>query len=343
MIMKKFLAFILVAALAVTGCNSKKEAAVKVAAGTPAYQLAKDLTKTLPVLDPEKTTVLISTKKFDITAVEILQMFLDSMGSRSAQLKDLDPQRLKSVIGQAAVQLGERKLLLAAASEAKKAAKPEELKSALDAQYAQAGGEAQFMAMLKTNGIGIEYVKKSIEEDMMIQKYLEGILAPANQVTDAEVLKAYQTDKTASVRHILLLTQGKTDAEKKEIRKKTEDILARLQKGADFAELAKQLSEDPGSKDNGGLYENVEHGKMVKPFEDAAFSVPVGQISDIVETTYGYHIIKVESRKKETLPLDQVKSQIEAKLKEQKQAVAFDSQMAKLKESAKFQIVAIKP
>ena len=339
--MKKIFIFVLFAALLVTACSSKKEAATKVAAGSPAYQLAKDLAKVLPVLDPDKPGVLITAKKFDVTTVDVIQVFQDSMGTRAAQLKDMDAARLKSVLQQAARQLAERKLLLEAAAEGKKLPTPEEIKAALDSQYAQAGGEQAFLEMLKTNGMGIEFVKQSITDDLKIQKYLEGIMAAAGQVTEAEVQKAYGEDKTASVRHILLLTQGKSDAEKAETRKKMEDILARAKKGEDFAALTKQYTEDPGFKDNGGLYEDFEHGKMVKPFEDAAFSVPVGQISGLVETEYGYHILKVEGRKKETQPLDQVKAQIETQIKERKQATAFEAHMTKLKESAKFQAVAI--
>ena len=78
-----------------------------------------------------------------------------------------------------------------------------------------------------------------------------------------------------------------------------EGILKRAKSGEDFSELVKQYTEDRGSKDKGGLYENFSRGKMVKPFENAAFSVPVGQISDIVETNYGYHILKIIDRKKD--------------------------------------------
>jgi len=340
--MKKITILFLILVLAAAGCSSKKEEAAKLEAGTPAYQLAQDLAKTIPALDPEKDSILITTKKFKIAAGEVIRWIQNSMGNRVSQLKGLDVQRLIGVIEQGAVQLAERKLLIAAATEAKKSATPEEIKSALEAQYSQAGGEAKYLEMLKTNGVGIEYVKKSVSENLMIQKYLDEILASDTRATDAEIQKAYEEEKTASVRHILLLTQGKAEADKAAIRNKMEDILARAKKGEDFAALAKQYSEDPGSKDMGGLYEDFERGRMVKPFEDAAFGVPVGQISGIVETQYGFHILKVENRKKETQPLDQVKAQIEAKIKEQKQASAFEAHMAKLKEKAGFQNLGIK-
>jgi foldase protein PrsA len=78
---------------------------------------------------------------------------------------------------------------------------------------------------------------------------------------------------------------------------------------------------------------------MVKPFEDAAFSVPVGELSGIVETTYGYHILKIVDRKKETRPLDEAKGEIETRLKQGKQQAAFTAFMTKLKEKAGFKTV----
>ena len=78
---------------------------------------------------------------------------------------------------------------------------------------------------------------------------------------------------------------------------KAEEILNRVKGGEDFAAVAKEASEDPGSKDKGGLYENVRMGQMVKPFEDAAMSVQPGEIvPDLVETDFGYHIIKLEAK-----------------------------------------------
>jgi parvulin-like peptidyl-prolyl isomerase len=340
--MKKLMLLTLAAALAAFACSPRKETPMKMAAGTPAYQLAKALSAVLPALDPEKTVLVATSKTFDVSVGDVLQMFLDSVGSQAQQLKNQDATRLKAIIEAAGTQIGERKLLLEAAAGAKKIVTPDEVQKVLDSQYARAGGEKPYLEMLKTNGASLDYVKKSITEDLTISKYLETALTESGKVTDAEIRKVYQEDKTATVRHILLLTQGKNAAEKAEIRKKMDDVLARAKKGEDFAALAKQYSEDPGSKDNGGLYEGFGRGKMVKPFEDAAFTVPVGQISGIVETVYGYHIIKVESRKKETQPLDQVKAQIEAQIKQEKQNAAFDVLLTGLKKKASFQVVPIK-
>ncbi|MDD8027150.1 MAG: peptidylprolyl isomerase, partial [Acidobacteriota bacterium] len=156
------------------------------------------------------------------------------------------------------------------------------------------------------------------------------------KVGEEDLKKAYAEDKTVTLRHILLLTQGKTDAEKAAIRKKMEGILERARKGEDFAALAMETTEDAGSKEKGGLFENSPRGQFIKPFEDAAFSVPVGQISDIVETAYGFHILKIEDRKKETAPFEEVKAQLAENLKSQMQAAVYQKLIDKLKAESKF-------
>ncbi|MDW7681599.1 MAG: peptidylprolyl isomerase, partial [bacterium] len=140
-------------------------------------------------------------------------------------------------------------------------------------------------------------------------------------------------------RHILMNTQGKSEQEKMEIYQKMEKILAEAKSGKDFAMLANNYSEDPGSNTRGGLYENFEQGAMVEPFDRAAFSLPVGEISDIVETQYGYHILKVLDRKKDTRPYDQVRSELLEEVKNQKRKEVVPNFIEELKQQEGFEIV----
>ncbi len=96
------------------------------------------------------------------------------------------------------------------------------------------------------------------------------------------------------VRHILKLTQGKTPEQAAAAKAKIDSLLTVVKNGADFAEVAKAESEDPGSREQGGLLQWFGSGRMVPEFEEAAFSLAPGEISGIVETAYGYHIIKGE-------------------------------------------------
>jgi len=266
---------------------------------------------------------------------DLIEVGVDIINPVQTSAAGMDPARLKTAVAQTAVQIAERKLLLTAAAAAKFQISPEDVNKALAEQYASAGGEDKFLEAIKSSGGDLEFIKKTIGEDQTIRGFLEKTVFAPIKVSEEDIKKAYAEDKTASVRHILLLTQGKPETEKPAIRKKMEDLLARAKKGEDFAALAKEFTEDEGSKETGGLYEDFPRGKMVPPFNDAAFSVPVGQISGIVETEYGYHILKIEGRKKETEPLETVKPQIETALKQQKQAGAYESFMAGIKGKAK--------
>jgi parvulin-like peptidyl-prolyl isomerase len=119
-------------------------------------------------------------------------------------------------------------------------------------------------------------MRRDIRDGIIIENYLNDALASKLVVGEEEIRRGDEEDKTATVRHILLSTQGKSDAAKEATRRQMEKILERARAGEDFAELAKQYTEDPGSKKSGGLYSDFGRGRMVKPFEDAAFSVPVG-------------------------------------------------------------------
>ncbi|HTP44139.1 MAG TPA: peptidylprolyl isomerase [Candidatus Acidoferrum sp.] len=106
----------------------------------------------------------------------------------------------------------------------------------------------------------------------------------------------YKVENRVHVEHILFKTIGKTDAEIAEIRQKAEDVLKQAKKGANFEELAKKYSEDDATKPKGGDLGWIVEGQTVPEFQQAAFSLPKGSISDLVKTQYGFHIIKVLDR-----------------------------------------------
>jgi peptidyl-prolyl cis-trans isomerase D len=128
-------------------------------------------------------------------------------------------------------------------------------------------------------------------------------------------IQQYQVANRVHAEHILLMTVGKTDAEVEEIRQKAEDILKQAKKGANFEDLAKKYSEDPGSKDKGGDLGWLNQGQTVPEFEKTAFSLDKGKISDLVKTQYGFHIIKVlDKETAHTKPFDEVKDSIRVPL-----------------------------
>jgi len=128
-------------------------------------------------------------------------------------------------------------------------------------------------------------------------------------------IQQYQVPNRVHVEHILFMTVGKPDAEVEEIKKKAEDVLKQVKKGGKFEDLAKKYSEDPGSKAKGGDLGWITQGQTVPEFEKTAFSLSPGQVSDLVKTQYGFHIIKVlEKEAAHTKPFDEVKDSLRAPL-----------------------------
>lgn len=142
------------------------------------------------------------------------------------------------------------------------------------------------------------------------------------QVTEQQIrdtyderLRLFKEEKQVKLRHILFrLEQDASDEKEKEVRAKATPVLEKARQGEDFAALAKKYSEDP-SKDEGGDLGYFVQGEMVKPVEEAAFKMKEGEISDLVRSPFGYHILKVEALKEaRTKPLEEVKEQIAASL-----------------------------
>jgi peptidyl-prolyl cis-trans isomerase D len=122
----------------------------------------------------------------------------------------------------------------------------------------------------------------------------------------------YSTPEQVRASHILLRTEGKDEAM---VKAKVDELLKQIRSGADFAELAKKNSEDPGSAVNGGDLDYFGRGRMVPEFDQAAFAMEVGQISDPIKTQFGYHIIKVVDKKPATVrTLQEVRQQLQDQL-----------------------------
>ena len=326
------ISIILTTMLILAGCGTEK--GVQLEPGSAAYGLAKELAKKVPELDPDENKILVKTNDFVVTTGEVLQMIYDRMGNNHSQLSNRGEDQLRKIFNENAMHLAEKKLLLRAAIDAGVTLDENEYKEMLDRRHRRYGGAERYAQMLESSGISAGLMEQELRDGLLIKHYLEDIVANDSSITADELAAQYQKDygdeRLASVRHILLRTQGKTPAEKSQIYEKMEGLLERARNGEDFANLAKEYSEDPGSKMNGGLYENFEKGAMVKPFEDAAFSVPVGEISDIVETDYGYHILKIIDRKKDKRTMDELRPTLLSRIKEEKKK----SNIEALKQSA---------
>ena len=169
--------------------------------------------------------------------------------------------------------------------------------------------------------------KRSFQVVIVDQAKLEQSLT----VPDADLHAAYAASmdnfrmpERVKARHILLMTRNKSDAEKKAALAKAEDILKQLKAGADFAQMAQKNSEDTSNASKGGDLDWFVRGQMVPEFDKAAFSMTPGQLSGIVTTEFGYHIIKVDEKAAARVsPFEEVKPELEKELKKQKVAEAM--------------------
>src|SRR5271156_3638597 len=133
----------------------------------------------------------------------------------------------------------------------------------------------------------------------------------------------YKVENRVHVEHILFKTVGKTDAEIAEIRQKAESVLKQAKSGANFEDLAKKFSEDDGTKPKGGDLGWIVEGQTVPEFQQAAFTLPKGSISDLVKTQYGFHIIKViDHEQAHTKSFEEVRSSIEPTVVDEKVSAA---------------------
>jgi foldase protein PrsA len=181
--------------------------------------------------------------------------------------------------------------------------------------------------LVKSSGITQNYLRNKVARDLVISKYQEKI-SRGITINDIDIKNYYLKNLSAfesgmvRVSHILIKTEDPGKEENRPFNeaalKKAQEVLKKVKAGEDFAALAQEYSDDPGTAQKGGKLGFFMRGQMVKPFEDAAFALKEGQISDIVQTIYGYHIIKMEEKKTETYSLQQVSSYIKQVLTEQK-------------------------
>lgn len=195
--------------------------------------------------------------------------------------------------------------------------------------------------------LATDRLKGLIQADFVIQKLLQQEVVSKVTVTDEETQEFYDGRKDqfnepeqVQASHILVMVKSEaTQEEKDAAREKIEAILAQVKAGEDFAELAKEHSDCP-SKEKGGDLGFFAQGQMVKPFEDAAFALSDGEISDVVETQYGYHLIKVTGRKSQRqIPFDEVKDQIEQSLLKQKTDTEVNNWITELRADATIEIM----
>lgn len=224
-------------------------------------------------------------------------------------LKKLEAGVLEQMIGE--------KLILQEAAKRKIQVEEAEIDQQIDnLAKARFSSRKEFDEFIKTQNFSLADLKQELRSQLTAERLAEQVIGSTKiEVKDQEVEKYFQTHQDqynvpelVKARHILVKEE-----------KEAEDILRQLKAGEDFAKLAQKYSQDPGSKEKGGDLGYFSRGQMVPAFEKAAFSLQIGEISSIIQTDYGYHIIKVEDHKKQQkFQFQQVREEVKKELAENK-------------------------
>ncbi len=195
--------------------------------------------------------------------------------------------------------------------------------------------------------MSLDQLKSDAQIDMSITKMIDAEVATLPGPSDADAREFYdknpdkfKQDESVRASHILFrLDEKATDADKKKVLALAESVLKQAKNGGDFAELAKKHSAD-GSAAQGGDLNFFSRGQMVPAFEEAAFALQPGQISDIVTTQFGYHIIKVTERKPATtVAFEEVRDRIREFLTQQRKQEHAQAFIDGLKKKAKIEVL----
>lgn len=216
--------------------------------------------------------------------------------TQPAQYKEMERQVLEELIAQELLwQEAERRGFVATSAEV------DETLAQLRKRYPS---EEAYLNDLKQGGFTPESYAEDLKHRISVRHLIEETLAKQISVSDAEVHEAYEASRAQLIqpeqvhaRHVLIKVAAEADeASTSEARATIEGVLKEAKEGADFAGLAEKYSQD-STASKGGDLGFAPRGAFVKPFEDAAFAMKAGEISDIVRTRFGFHIIKVEAKR----------------------------------------------
>jgi len=282
--------------------------------------------------------VTISKSEFD----RELDFFVRRAAPGGQQLPDFQMAKMKNEVLDSLI---DRELLFQESQKKGIHVKPETVTEQLNKIEQKYPNKDEFKKLLTDMGLTESEVKAQIERGMAIQELIDKEVADKINVSDEESKSFYDKNpqlfeqpEQVKASHILIKVEAEaTDSQKAEARKKIESVQQKLKNGEDFATLAKTYSEGP-SGPNGGDLGYFRRGQMVKPFEDAAFSLQINETSNIVETQFGYHLIKVVDKKPANkMDYAEVKDRLNDHLKQQKMDAEAGVYIDNLRKDAKIE------
>jgi parvulin-like peptidyl-prolyl isomerase len=242
----------------------------------------------------------------------------------------------------------EQLLVAQAAEKSGVEADPETVNAAYDELRSVFDSEEAFLMKLEGDGFTSESLRRHLGRMMAAQQYLDGIRNEAADISDADIERYYEENRRrltlpeqVRVRHILITWKplGKPD-DRAFIRESMLPILERARAGEDFAALAREFSDDYATRQAGGDTGFFHRGQMAPAFEAAAFALQPDEISDVVETSFGVHIIKLEERQEEELlALEDIEDQLRDHVREERAEQAVRAEIDGLADAADIKIL----
>lgn len=251
-----------------------------------------------------------------------------------AQLPQLKDRATEQAVGTA--------LLFEEASRLDVPVTDEEVEASLKRMADEAGGPDKLRAILAKQGQNVVELRNEIRRGKKVDKLVAQVTADVPEPTDAEAeafFTAHRAEfgKEAQVRaqHILVTPKSQSPDDKLAALKKIRDIRDRVAAGSDFAEEAAAHSDCPSGKQAGGSLGWFSHGMMVKEFDEAAFALPVGGLSDIIETQFGFHVILKNDEQPESIPeFSEVRERVLDLIRHERRGRALSDHVAELREKA---------
>ncbi|MDH3611696.1 MAG: peptidylprolyl isomerase [Gammaproteobacteria bacterium] len=285
----------------------------------------------------------ISYQRFNGFYVEYRNSKGVAVGARGDQLEllmQLRREAMDLMIEQALVgQAAERARIKVDAAEVEQ--NIDELRSVFD-------NDNSFDMKLQDEGFTEESFRRHIERMIAAKRYLDGIRLEASDVRDAELKRYYHDNENrltlpeqVRVRHVLLTWKPLgTQDDRAAIHKQMQPILERARSGEAFAALAEEFSDDYATKNNGGDTGFFRRGEMVPAFEEVAFALKPGEISDPVETVFGVHVIRLEERRESRLlPFDEVREQLLEHVRTEQMEAAVQQEIERLRAAADINVL----